>query len=119
MRLASPGWMRPGVWGPLCVVVVVRGRAVGGWRTNGSRSSAQLPLYRTCTLCWIICGRALAGSDWPLSLGGSGQRHRGARAMMSSAADRCDAPSLLSSTIEWSQQRAAATRVRLRRGSSD
>eukprot|EP00971_Amphidinium_carterae_P205612 4080296-Amphidinium_carterae.1 len=87
--------MRPGVWGPLCGEVAGRGQAVGGLRTSGSKSSAQLPLYRTC------------------------QRQRGARAMISSAADRCEIPFRVSSTIECSQHRAAATRVRLRRGSSD
>eukprot|EP00971_Amphidinium_carterae_P236166 4686848-Amphidinium_carterae.1 len=39
--------------------------------------------------------------------------------MMSSAADRWEMPYLGSSTIVCSQHRAAATRVRLRRGSSD
>eukprot|EP00971_Amphidinium_carterae_P281722 5592581-Amphidinium_carterae.1 len=39
--------------------------------------------------------------------------------MINSAADRCEIPFLVSSTIECSQQRAAATSVRLRRGSSD
>eukprot|EP00971_Amphidinium_carterae_P146933 2911849-Amphidinium_carterae.1 len=63
----------------------------------------------------MSCGRALAGSCCPFSRGGSGQRHLGARAMMSSAADRCEMPYRGSSTMACSQHSAAATRLRLLR----
>eukprot|EP00971_Amphidinium_carterae_P332085 6466048-Amphidinium_carterae.1 len=84
--------MSPGVCGPLRVEVVWSGRGSGRFLTSGSRSSAQLPLYRTCTRCWMSCGLALGGSCWPFSRGGSGHRQRGARAMMSSAAARWETP---------------------------
>eukprot|EP00971_Amphidinium_carterae_P220629 4379931-Amphidinium_carterae.1 len=48
----------------------------------------------------VGCGRAFGGSCCPRSRGGSGHRQRGARAIMSSAADRWEAPKRGSSTIE-------------------
>eukprot|EP00971_Amphidinium_carterae_P116841 2314067-Amphidinium_carterae.2 len=76
-------------------------------------------LYAVLNKAYLSCGRALAGSCCPFSRGGSGHRHRGARAMMSSAADRCEMPCRGSSTMACNQHNAAATSVRLRRGSSD